>query len=85
MMFYVAIRCEGSDITGFGNLELADKVGTSGNLMGKRCALVSRHRADPVSSDEIRRHARIVERQGTRNRMVDNPSWVEKPFSAGCP
>jgi serine protease len=85
MMFYLAIRYEGSDITGVGNLELADNVGTSGNLMGKRCALVSWHRQDPVSNDEIRRHGRIVERQGNRNPFVDYPSWVEELFGAGCP
>lgn len=41
MMFHMAIRYEGSDITGVGNLELADALGTGGNLMGKRCPLVA--------------------------------------------
>jgi serine protease len=68
-----------------GNLELADTVGVTGNFMGKRCTLVSWHRQDPVSADEIRRHARIVERQGNRNPFVDYPAWVEENFGAGCP
>lgn len=85
MMFYMAIRYEGNDSTGVGNLELADSVGSSGNLFGKRCTLVAWHRADPVSADEIRRHARIVERQGNRNPFVDYPAWAEEMFGAGCP
>jgi len=85
MMFYMAIRYEGSDATGVGNLELADNTGTSGNFLGKRCALVSWHRQDPVDAWEIRRHARIVERQGNRNPFVDYPAWVEELFGAGCP
>lgn len=85
MMFYMAMRYEGNDITGVGNLELADTVGVTGNFMGKRCTLVSWHRQDPVSADEIRRHARIVERQGNRNPFVDYPAWVEENFGAGCP
>lgn len=85
MMFYMAIRYEGNDATGVGNLELSDTVGTSGNLFGKRCTLVAWHRADPVSADEIRRHARIVEKQGNRNPFVDYPAWAEEMFAAGCP
>ncbi|KQW43315.1 MULTISPECIES: endonuclease [unclassified Roseateles] len=85
MMFYMAIRYEGNDSTGVGNLELADNVGTSGNLFGKRCTLIAWHRADPVGADEIRRHGRIVERQGNRNPFVDYPAWAEELFGAGCP
>lgn len=85
MMFYMAIRYEGNDSTGVGNLEISDTVGTSGNLFGKRCTLVAWHRADPVSADEIRRHGRIAERQGNRNPFVDYPAWVEEMFGAGCP
>ncbi len=85
MMFYMAIRYEGNDSTGVPNLELSDNTGTSGNLLGKRCALVTWHRQDPVSADEIRRHARIVERQGNRNPFVDYPAWAESLFGVGCP
>lgn len=85
MMFYMAIRYEGNDSSGVGNLELSDSVGSSGNLFGKRCTLVAWHRADPVGADEIRRHSRIVERQGNRNPFVDYPAWVEEMFGAGCP
>ncbi|PTT81212.1 peptidase, partial [Pelomonas sp. HMWF004] len=58
MMFYIAIRYEGNDSTGVGNLELSDTVGTSGNLFGKRCTLIAWHRADPVSAAEVRRNSR---------------------------
>ena len=85
MMFYMAIRYEGSDATGVPNLELAETAGTTGSVLGKRCALVTWHRQDPVSADEIRRHARIVERQGNRNPFVDYPAWAEELFGAGCP
>ncbi len=85
MMFYMAIRYEGGDATGVGNLELVDTVATSGNFLGKLCTLVSWHRQDPVSADEVRRHARIVERQGNRNPFVDYPAWGEQLFGAGCP
>ncbi|MBH9576724.1 endonuclease [Inhella proteolytica] len=85
MMFYMAIRYEGNDATGVPNLELADNTGTSGNFLGKRCTLVTWHRQDPVDAFEIRRHARIVERQGNRNPFVDYPAWVEELFGAGCP
>ncbi|MGQ3054751.1 MAG: endonuclease [Roseateles sp.] len=85
MMFYMAIRYEGGDSTGVGNLELADNVGTSGNLFGRRCTLVAWHRADPVDAAEIRRHSRIVERQGNRNPFVDYPAWGDEVFGAGCP
>ncbi len=85
MMFYMAIRYEGSDATGVPNLELADTTGTTGNLLGKRCALITWHRQDPVDASEIRRHARIVERQGNRNPFVDYPAWAEELFGAGCP
>ena len=85
MMFYMAIRYEGSDATGVPNLELADTTGTTGNLLGKRCALITWHRQDPVDATEIRRHSRIVERQGNRNPFVDYPAWAEELFGAGCP
>ncbi len=85
MMFYMAIRYEGNDNTGVGNLELSDTVGSSGNLFGKRCTLIAWHRADPVDANEIRRHSRIVERQGNRNPFVDYPAWAEEVFGAGCP
>jgi serine protease len=85
MVFYMAIRYEGNDATGVGNLELADAVSTSGNLLGKLCTLLSWHRQDPVSADEVRRHARIVERQGNRNPFVDYPAWGEQLFGGACP
>jgi hypothetical protein len=40
------------------------------------CTLFQWHNQDPVSAQEVARHARIVERQGNRNPFVDNPAWV---------
>ena len=85
MMFYMAVRYDGGDNTGVGNLELQNTTTTSGNYMGKLCTLVQWHRQDAVSADEIRRHARIVEKQKNRNPFVDNPDWVEQVFGAACP
>ncbi len=85
MMFYMAVRYDGGDNTGVGNLELQNTTTTSGNYMGKLCTLVQWHRQDPVSADEIRRHARIVEKQKNRNPFVDNPDWVEQVYGAACP
>ena len=85
MMFYMAVRYDGNDNTGVGDLELKDTVTTSDNNLGKLCTLVQWHRQDPVSADEIRRHARIVEKQKNRNPFVDNQDWVEQVFGATCP
>ena len=85
MMFYMAVRYDGGDNTGVGNLELQNTTTTSGNYMGKLCTLVQWHRQDPVSADEVRRHARIVEKQKNRNPFVDNPDWVEQVYGASCP
>jgi serine protease len=85
MMMYMAVRYDGGDNTGVGNLELQNTTTTSGNYMGKLCTLVAWHRQDPVSTDEIRRHARIVEQQKNRNPFVDNPDWVQAIFGAACP
>ena len=85
MMFYMAVRYDGGDNTGVGNLELQNTTTASGNNLGKLCTLVQWHRQDPVSADEIRRHERIVEKQRNRNPFVDNPAWVEQIFGAACP
>jgi endonuclease I len=85
MMFYMAVRYDGGDTTGVGNLELQNATGTSGNFLGKLCTMVQWHRQDPVSTEEINRHARIVVKQKNRNPFVDNPDWVEQVFGAACP
>jgi serine protease len=85
MIFYMAIRYEGNDATGVGDLEISNTVGTQGNFMGKLCTLVAWHRQDAVSADEVRRHSRIFERQGNRNPFVDYPAWAEQLFGASCP
>ncbi|TVZ41901.1 serine protease [Alteromonadaceae bacterium 2753L.S.0a.02] len=84
MMFYMAVRYEGGDSTGTDDLTLVNYTGTSGANLGKLCTLVSWAAQDPVSSEEIARHARIVERQGNRNPFVDYPAWVNALWGSSC-
>jgi serine protease len=84
MMFYMHVRYNGGDNTGTDDLALVNYTGTSNANLGKLCTLVSWHDQDPVSAEEIARHARIVERQGNRNPFVDYPAWVDEVFGAYC-
>ncbi|MES9977983.1 MAG: endonuclease [Candidatus Thiodiazotropha sp. 6PLUC5] len=84
MMFYMDIRYNGNDSTGTGDLTLVDYSGTSGAALGDLCTLYQWHRQDPVSSEEITRHQRIVERQGNRNPFVDNTAWVDSLWGSQC-
>jgi serine protease len=84
MMFYMDLRYNGNDATGTGDLTLVDRSGTSGATLGDLCTLFQWHRQDPVSSQEVNRHQRIVERQGNRNPFVDNAAWVDTLWSAKC-
>lgn len=84
MMFYMDIRYNGSDSTGTDDLTLVDFTGTSGANLGKVCTLLTWHINDPVSTEEITRHARIVEVQGNRNPFVDFPSWAQDIWGDEC-
>jgi len=84
MMFYMAVRYNGGDGTGTEDLQLVNYTGTSGASLGKLCTLLQWHQQDPVSSEEIARHARIVERQGNRNPFVDYPAWADQIWGASC-
>lgn len=84
MMFYMDIRYDGGSATGTDDLQLVDYTQTSGATLGKLCTLYLWHQQDPVSAEEIARHARIVERQGNRNPFVDYPAWVEDVWGPYC-
>ncbi len=84
MMFYMDIRYNGGDNSGTGDLALVDYTDTSGSVLGKICTLLNWHNDDPVSSEEINRHAKIVERQGNRNPFVDYPAWANEIWGAEC-
>ncbi|MET0091791.1 MAG: endonuclease [Candidatus Thiodiazotropha sp.] len=84
MMFYMDVRYNGQGNTGTEDLQLVDYTGTSGASLGDLCTLYEWHLEDPVSPQEVARHARIVERQGNRNPFVDNPAWVTEVWGAYC-
>lgn len=84
IMFYMEVRYNGSDATGTDDLMLVNFTGTSGANLGKVCALLAWHNQDPVSQEEINRHARIVTRQGNRNPFVDYPAWANEVWGSSC-
>lgn len=84
MMFYMDVRYNSNDSTGTENLVLVNSTGTSGAQLGKICTLLAWHNQDPVSLEEINRHARIVTRQGNRNPFVDYPAWANQLWGSSC-
>lgn len=84
MMFYMDVRYNSNDNTGTENLVLVNTTGTSGANLGKICTLLAWHNQDPVSEQEINRHARIVARQGNRNPFVDYPAWANQLWGTSC-
>jgi endonuclease I len=85
IMFYMELRYNGGDNTGTEDLTLVNFTGTSGARLGKICTLLAWHNQDPVSTQEINRHARIVTRQGNRNPFVDYPAWANQIWGSSCP
>lgn len=82
-MFYVDLRYEGTD--GEPDLTLRDgSVGGGGTEIGNLCTLLTWHREDPVSPEEIERNARTEAAQGNRNVLIDEPELVEAIFGAEC-
>lgn len=84
IMFYMDVRYNSGDNTGTENLTLVNFTGTSGANLGKICTLLAWHNQDPVSQEEINRHARIVSRQGNRNPFVDYPAWANQLWNSSC-
>lgn len=76
MLFYMAVRYEGTD--GFANLELNNSV-TNGTAPyhGKLSVLLQWHQQDPPSAFEKRRNQVIYDSyQRNRNPFIDHPEWV---------
>lgn len=84
MTFYMDVRYEGADPQ-TPDLSLVDMLTSTGEAkLGKLCALLAWHEADPVDSYEQRRNNRIYEFQGNRNPFVDHPEWVTQIFTDAC-
>ncbi|AXX29249.1 Extracellular ribonuclease Bsn [Actinosynnema pretiosum subsp. pretiosum] len=76
MIFYMAVRYEGTD--GWPDLEVNNSVsnGSKPNI-GKLTVLLQWHAQDPPDSFEQRRNQVIQDSyQGNRNPFVDHPEWV---------
>ena len=75
MIFYMAVRYEGTD--SFPDLELNDQVENGkAPLHGKLSVLKEWHEADPPSDFERNRNDVVFDIQQNRNPFIDNPDWV---------
>lgn len=84
MTFYMDVRYEGADPQ-TPDLSLVDMLTSTGQpRLGKLCALLAWHEADPVDSYEQERNNRIFEFQGNRNPFIDHPEWVTQVFTNAC-
>ncbi len=84
MTFYMDVRYEGADPQ-TPDLTLVDMLTSTGQAkLGKLCALLAWHEADPVDAYEQERNNRIYEFQGNRNPFIDHPEWVTQVFTDAC-
>ncbi len=76
MLFYMAVRYEGTD--SYPDLELNDQVNNgSAPYHGKLSVLLEWHEADPVDDFERHRNEVIYSQfQHNRNPFIDHPEWV---------
>ncbi|MGW6936074.1 endonuclease [Lentzea sp. NPDC054927] len=76
MLFYMAVRYEGTD--GFANLEINNSVNNgSAPYMGKLSVLKQWNLQDPPDAFEQRRNQVIFDSyQHNRNPFIDHPEWV---------
>jgi endonuclease I len=81
MIFYMAIRYEGTD--GYPNLEVNNSVNNGANpYIGKLSVLKQWNTQDPPSTFEKRRNQVIYDTfQHNRNPFVDHPEWVNSIWS----
>ncbi|PWK81982.1 endonuclease I [Lentzea atacamensis] len=81
MLFYMAVRYEGTD--GFANLELNNSVSNgTAPYHGKLSVLLQWHAEDPVDAFEQRRNKMIYENyQRNRNPFIDHPEWASLIWS----
>ncbi len=76
IIFYMATRYEG-DKSGEVDLELVDRVDTSGPALGKLSTLLAWNEEDPVDDFERNRNNVIFDYQGNRNPFVDHPEFAD--------
>ncbi|WP_375295991.1 endonuclease [Saccharothrix sp.] len=81
MLFYMAVRYEGTD--GFANLELNNNVNNgTAPYHGRLSVLVQWHQQDPPDAFEKRRNQVIYDTyQRNRNPFIDHPEWVAAIWS----
>ncbi|SEQ44654.1 Endonuclease I [Lentzea xinjiangensis] len=81
MLFYMAVRYEGTD--GFANLELNNSVSNgTAPYHGKLPVLLQWHQQDPPDAFEKRRNQVIYDSfQRNRNPFIDHPEWVAAIWS----
>ncbi|MBB4905804.1 endonuclease [Actinophytocola algeriensis] len=81
MIFYMAVRYEGTD--GFADLEMNNSVANgSAPYMGRLSVLLAWHAQDPPDAFEQRRNQVIYDRfQHNRNPFVDHPEWARAIWS----
>lgn len=81
MLFYMAVRYEGTD--GFANLELNDSVNNgAAPYVGRLSVLKQWSRQDPPDQSEKNRNQLIYDRfQHNRNPFIDHPEWVAAIWS----
>ncbi|NKE59926.1 ribonuclease [Lentzea sp. PSKA42] len=81
MLFYMAVRYEGTD--GFANLELNNSVNNgTAPYHGKLSVLLQWHQQDPPDAFEKRRNQLIYDSyQHNRNPFIDHPEWVASIWS----
>ncbi|XVV02803.1 endonuclease [Actinosynnema sp. CA-248983] len=81
MLFYMAVRYEGTD--GFANLELNNNVSNgAAPYHGRLSVLLQWHQQDPPDAFEKRRNQVIYDTyQRNRNPFIDHPEWVAAIWS----
>lgn len=85
MMFYMAVRYEGSDSSSTPDLQLVNQLTGTGNPeFGKLCDLVNWHIQDPVSEEERLRNDIAYSWQGNRNPFIDHPEFVIPIWGSRC-
>jgi|GEM_PF-2126847 len=85
MMFYMAVRYEGSDNSNSPDLELVDRLTTTGEpFSGKLCDLMQWHSQDPVSAEEQFRNDVVYRWQGNRNPFIDHPEYAVAIWGQSC-
>ena len=84
MAFYMDVRYADSEPQ-TPDLMLVDMLTSSGEAkLGKLCALLAWHEADPVDNFERARNNAAFEFQGNRNPFIDHPEWVTQIFTNTC-